>query len=288
MNRFEQILNNPASEGLLTEKPEVVEPKTLPPKNRFERILSNPLPEEKVAISRASAKASEATARVVNNKIDIIALDQTTQEQYWRSVLTNAYFLRFPIGVGKFELIRELYDILEKLHGAGAGLARVEEQPRMGRRGRVARLKLEQGGVPDAEWARIRAEELPRYKDQLRWLFTLSVMGAAKEYIDLAAELPAEWVGDVLGKHGSRIAEMREQIIVEMVEKGRRLYFEVEDYKIYCLAPGKTGMRLAGGVGGRPVVELTPEEAVIVAEAQDAGLLPGGVEGAQSALRWVR
>lgn len=287
MNRFEQILNNPASEGLLTEKPEVVEPKTLPPKNRFERILSNPLPEEKVAISRASAKASEATARVVNNKIDIIALDQTTQEQYWRSVLTNAYFLRFPIGVGKFELIRELYDILEKLHGAGAGLARVEEQPRMGRRGRVARLKLEQGGVPDAEWARIRAEELPKHKDQLRWLFTLSVMGAAKEYIDLAAELPAEWVGDVLGKHGSRIAEMREQIIVEMIGKDRRsgLCFKVDDEKIYRLVPCKTGHRMSGGL---TATELTPEEAVIVAEAQDAGLLPGGVEGAQSALRWVR
>ncbi|WP_134212182.1 hypothetical protein [Pelotomaculum propionicicum] len=242
--------------------------------SRFEQILSSPAPEVSTTAPRAAAPAK--------GRAQDITLGKEIQDQYWNAVLTNAYFLRYPAGGGRFEPMRPLYEVLEKLKLAGAGLARVEEQ--VGR-GRIVRLKLEQGSVPEAEWNRIRAEELPRFKDQLRWLFTLSVMGAAAEYVDLGVELPAEWVGDVLGKHGSRIAELREDIIAEMVEKRRRsgLCFRLKDGRIYCLVPCKTGRRVAGG---RVITELTPEEAVIVAEAQETGLLPAGTDGARSALKW--
>ncbi|NLI11161.1 MAG: hypothetical protein GX425_00715 [Peptococcaceae bacterium] len=252
--------------------------------NRFEQILNNsgqgqqPSAGQQPNITNAMPPARGSVGNV--------ALTPEEQEKYWNAVLTNAYFLRYPAGGGRFEPMRPLYEVLEKLKLAGAGLAKVEEQ--VGR-GRIVRLKLEQGSVPEAEWNRIRAEELPRFKDQLRWLFTLSVMGAAAEYVDLGVELPEEWIGDVLGKHGGRIAGLREDIIAEMVEKRRRsgLCFKVDDGpgagQVYCLVPCKTGRRVAGG---RVITELTPEEAVIVAEAQEAGLLPAGTDGARSALKW--
>jgi len=263
--------------------------------SRFEQILESPSSAAPAATPRAAAAPARGS---VGNRVENITLDKETQDQYWKSVLTNAYFLRCPArdaaGNRSFIPMRSLYEVLERLQQGGAGLARVEEQPRPGilglrRPGKISRLKLEQGVVPQAEWNRIRAEELPKHKDQLRWLFTLSVMGAAVEYVDLGAELPREWMEDALGKHGARIGDLRREVLEEMVDrlaagKSGRVCFEVGDCKIYCLVPGKTGMRMAGG---RPVVELTPEEAVLVAEAQEAGLLAAGAKGAQGALKWA-
>lgn len=243
--------------------------------NKFEQILNSP--------ASATPAAAPGTAAPAKGRAQNITLDKKTQDQYWESVLTNAYFLRYPAGGGRFEPMRQLYETLEKLKIAGAGLVRIEEQVR---RGSIARLKLQQGSVPDGIWSDVRGKELPRYKDQLRWLFTLSAMGAAAEYVDLAEELPAGWVDDVLGKYGTRIQELRVQVIEEMIGKRQRsgLCFNVDEEKIYCLVPCKTGRRIAGG---KVIVELTPEEAVIVAEAQDAGLLPAREEGARSALKWA-
>jgi len=243
--------------------------------SRFDRILNTP------------AVPGNPPLDAAGGRIENVPLDASSREKYWNAVLTNAYFLLYPGPDGRYESMKPLYDILENLKCLGAGLAIVEE---VTGRGKIRRLKLERGSVPESEWNRIRVEQLPRYKDRLRWLFTLSVMGAAAEYTDLAAELPPEWVDDVLGKHGARIAELRRAVIEEMIEReaesgkpSRGLYFEIEDGRVYCLVPYKTGRRTAGN---RVITELTPEEAVIVAEAQEAGLLPAGVESARSALKW--
>lgn len=279
--------------------------------SRFERILGggglnnntkNEIMENKIAENKITNKAKNKTANTdkkVEGKIENkTKADQgqaarpkaNPQDQYWKSVLINAYFLRFPAGAGSFISMKKLYEILDKLRQAGAGLTRVEERPGPGtlgirRPGKISRLKLEQGRTPQAEWNRVRAKELPGYREQLRWLFTLSAMGAAAEYVDLGVELPAEWVDDTLKKYGQRIQELREAVIAVMIDKNKNLYFEIEGGgKTYCLAPGKTGRRRPGG---RPIVELTPEEAVLVAEAQEAGLLEPGVKAAQGALRWI-
>lgn len=105
-------------------------------------------------------------------------------------------------------------------------------------------------------------------------------MGAATDYVDLGVELPKEWVDDVLGKQGARVEELRRAVIEEILKKNqcRGLCFKTKD-GVYCLVPCKTG---------RPdATELTPEEVVLVAEAQDAGLLPAAQEGARSALKWA-
>ncbi len=279
--------------------------------SRFEQILNSPGPPAEVSPPRGASKGTVSGAvGAANNAVSSAkVMDQETLDKYWQSVLTNAYFLRYPAGEGKFEPLRPLYDVLNKLKSLGAGLAIVEEK--VGRRGRVMRLKLEQSTISNEDWKRIRAEELPGYREQLRWLFTLSVMGAAAEYVDLGVDFPREWIEDNLGKHGARIADLRREVLEEMVErmvrgKSGRVCFEVDDWvgagdsdgtgvvsgddkgkgykKVYCLVPGKTGCR---EIGGRAVVELTPEEVVLVAEAQAAGMLAPGPEGARAALKWA-
>lgn len=280
--------------------------------SRFEQILNSPGPPAEVSPPRGASKGTVSGAvGAANNAVSSAkVMDQETLDKYWQSVLTNAYFLRYPAGEGKFEPLRPLYDVLNKLKSLGAGLAIVEEK--VGRRGRVMRLKLEQSTISNEDWKRIRAEELPGYREQLRWLFTLSVMGAAAEYVDLGVDFPREWIEDNLGKHGARIADLRREVLEEMVErmvrgKSGRVCFEVDGEasgagdsdsdgarvvsgedkgykKVYCLVPGKTGCR---EIGGRAVVELTPEEVVLVAEAQAAGMLAPGPEGALSALKWA-
>jgi hypothetical protein len=207
---------------------------------------------------------------------EVLAYLDPEQEKHWQAVLTNSYFLYYPKGNGEFEPLRPLHDILEQLKSQGARLSKMVSRFDQGK---IIKLKLEMGSIPWPDWNMIQAEVLPKYWDQLTWLLTLSAMGAAREYVDLAVDFPPEWIGDTLGKHAARIAELRREIIEEMAEKNQRsgLYFEVGPGQKYCLVPCKTGRKLT---------EVTPEEYILVAEAQEAGMLPPGPEGARSALKW--
>lgn len=191
----------------------------------------------------------------------IVALDPR-QEEYWQNVLANTYHLLDP----KRRPMRVLHGILKLLKVYGAYL---------GRDGNT--LMLQQGVCPDTEWNECQAQI---DTEQLEWLLKLSVMGYAREYVDLADECPKEWIDEILGKHGARIAELRAAIIEEMLEKNQRngIYFEVGAGQKYCLVPCKTSRKLT---------EVTPEEYVLVSEAQEAGMLPPGPDGARSALKWV-
>ncbi|RJQ25549.1 MAG: hypothetical protein C4589_11165 [Peptococcaceae bacterium] len=190
------------------------------------------------------------------------------QEKYWEAVLTNAYFLHFPKGNGEFEPLRPLHGTLEKLKNIGARISKFERE-------KTVSLRLEQGSAPWIAWNHTRIELLLNQKEQLNWLLALSAMGTARDYADLNVDLPPEWIEDTLGKHRARIAEFRAAIIKN---KHNYRYFRVNSRHIYCLAPCKTGRR--------DVTELTPKEVVLVAEAQDAGMIPPGQDGARSALKW--
>jgi len=205
---------------------------------------------------------------------EVLATLDTDQERYWRTVLTNAYYLRYPKN-GEFESMRELHGVLQKLRELGASLERVESRFE---RGKIYSFNLRMGSMQWADWNWYQAMVLPRYNEQLDWLLKISVMGAARGYVDLGIELPEEWIIETLGKFGARIAQLREAVIGEIQDRAKGICFKVDDGRIYSLVPGKTGRR---------ITELTPEEAVIVAEAQDTGMLEPGPEGAKKALKWI-
>jgi hypothetical protein len=186
---------------------------------------------------------------------EVLAHLDPRQAEYWQNVLENAKHLRDP----QRQPMTALREILLELRHKGAYLARVGNT-----------LRLEQGGCPWEVWNYCQAS-MSHMFGQLDWLLKLSVMGAAREYVDLAAELPEEWIADILGKHAARIRELR----AELMEKER--CFELADGRRYYLVPCKTGQSRT---------ELTPEEYVLITEAQDCGMLPQGPEGARAALRW--
>lgn len=195
---------------------------------------------------------------------EIIAVLDPAQQEYWHNVLTNAYFLRDP----QHRPMRELHAILEQLRALGATLAPDERT-----------LRLRQGAVPWTEWNKHQYQLVTtHYAYQLEWLLKLSIMGYARDYVDLASECPEEWIDDVLGKHGARIAALRADIIAQMAEKNQPdgLCFERADGGRWFLVPCKTG---------RSRIEITPEESVVIAEAQDKGDLPAGEAGAWM---WVK
>lgn len=208
---------------------------------------------------------------------ELLAYLDPDQEKYWQAVLTNAYFLHYPKGNGEFEPLKPLHSTLEKLKHLGARLSKMVSRFDQGK---IIRLQLEQGNVQWVDWNYIWVETLLKHRDQLNWLLTLSALGAARDYVDLGVDFPPEWIDGTLGKNGARIAELRAAIVEEMIEKDRRrgIYFEVSPGQKYCLVPCKTGRKLT---------EITPEEAVLVAEAQEVGLLPPGPEGARTALKWT-
>lgn len=208
---------------------------------------------------------------------EVLAYLDPEQEQYWQTVLNNAYFLYYPKGNGEFEPLRPLHGILQNLKILGARLSKVESRFEQGK---IIRFRLGMGNMPWPEWNMYQAEAIPRFENQLRWLLTLSVIGTAREYIDLGVDFPPEWIETTLGKHGARIAELRVKIIEEMLKKNQRngLCFKTGPEQKYFLVPCKSG---------RKATELTPEEYYLVAEAQDAGMLPPGPEGARGALKWL-
>lgn len=191
-------------------------------------------------------------AELRNRQAEVLAHLDPRQAEYWQAVLDNTKHLRAPIN-GKFEPMTALREMLLELRHKGAYLARVGNT-----------LRLEQGGCPWEVWNYCQASMSP-YFSQLDWLLKLSVMGAAREYVDLASECPEEWISEVLGKHGGWISGLR----AEIQTSGR--CFSLPDGRKYYLVPCKTGQNR---------IEITPEEYVIIAEAQDCGMLPAGPEGA--------
>ncbi len=176
----------------------------------------------------------------------IVALDPR-QDEYWQNVLANTRHLLD----GKQRPMRVLHGILKLLKIYGAYLNRDGNT-----------LILWQGVCPETEWSECQAQINTK---QLDWVLKLSVMGAAREYVDLSEECPKEWIDEILGKHGARIASLRAELM------GKERCFELADSRKYYLVPCKTGQNR---------LELTPEEYVIVTEAQDSGMLPAGPEGA--------
>ena len=183
---------------------------------------------------------------------EVLAALDPDQARYWTAVLENAKHLRAPVN-GKFEPMTALREVLLELQHKGAYLARVGNT-----------LVLEQGSCPWEVYNYCQVSMAHMF-GQLDWLLKLSIMGAAREYVDLASECPKEWIDEILGKHGARIASLRAELI------GKERCFELPDGRRYWLVPCKTG---------RARTEITPEEAVIIAEAQDGGMLPTGPEGA--------
>lgn len=209
---------------------------------------------------------------------------------YWQTVLTNAYYLYCPGPGGERIKLRPLHDVLEELCNMGAGLARVEVPAG---RGKIIRFKLEQGRIPADKWEEIKVTRLPRYRDQLKWLFSISAFGAVIDEADLSVEFPAEWAADALGKHREEIAALRLAVLQEMAAKERwgGLCFKVGGSgdgagsdgcsgRVFWLVPCKTPAK-------DKRTEVTPEEVYLVEAAQAAGLIDPGPEGARVALRWV-
>jgi hypothetical protein len=186
------------------------------------------------------------------------------QPKRWDTVLTNTFHLKFP-NKGTFEWMTTLNGILQKARKAGATLTKHKHT-----------LQLHQGACPWEKWNAYQVEMLP-YMAQLEWALKLSAMGAAREYVDLADEVPEEWIAEMLGKHSARIATHRDELIRDVTERGlNKLSFKRQDGSIYYQVPGKTGQART---------ELTPEEVVLIGEAQDSGMLPQGEAGAW---QWVR
>ncbi len=174
------------------------------------------------------------------------------QQRYWEALLTNTRHLRAPKD-GSFVPMTDLHQALSKLREYGAYLTK-------GKRS----LKLEQGQIPWPEWNKYLADMSPM-SEQLNWVLKLSLLGAAREYVDLAAECPKEWIDKIMGKHSARIAELRAGLM------GKERCFELPDGRRYYLVPCKTGQQRT---------EITPEECTIIAEAQDCRMLPPGPGGA--------
>lgn len=188
---------------------------------------------------------------------EVLAALDPDQAPYWTAVLDNTKHLRAPKD-GTFEPMTALREVLLELQHKGAYLARVGNT-----------LVLEQGSCPWEVYNYCQASMAHMF-GQLDWVLKLSVMGAAREYVDLAPACPEEWIADILGKHGARIAEFRAELM------GKERCFELPDGKRYFLVSCKTG---------HSRTEITPEEYVIIAEAQDSGLLTTEPEGAW---HWIK
>lgn len=188
---------------------------------------------------------------------EVLAALDPDQARYWTAVLDNTKHLRAPVN-GKFEPMTALREVLLELRHKGAYLAKEERT-----------LVLKQGACPWEVYNYCQASMAHMFS-QLDWVLKLSVLGAAREYVDLVSECPEEWISEVLGKHSARIAELRAELM------GKERCFELADGRRYYLVPGKTGQAR---------IEITPEENTIIAEAQDCGMLPAGSEGAW---KWIK
>ncbi len=201
--------------------------------------------------------------------------DEDTENRYWRDVLTNAYYLGYPGPDGQYkecEPLRPLYVVLSALREMGAGLIKVKSESG------AAHYKLVQGKIPADKWEEIKAS-LSEHREKLKWLFAVSALGAVMENVDLAAELPREWMVETLGKYERQVLALRMAIGNELTKRralNREYYFRVGDGRVFYLVPFKTGQ-------DRP--EVTPEEVILVREAQRAGLIGPGVEAAVGALK---
>ncbi len=198
--------------------------------------------------------ARDVLGELRKRQAEVLAALDPDQHKYWEALLDNTYHLLDP----QRQPMRELHEILKKLKSLGATLTRQGNT-----------LQLTQGTCPWVDWNKYQYDMI-NYYGQLDWVLKLSVMGAAREYVDLADECPAEWIDEILGKHGARIAALRAELM------GKEHCFELPDGRRYCLVPCKTGQQR---------IEITPEEAVIIAEAQDSGMLRTEPDGAWL---WIR
>lgn len=141
-----------------------------------------------------------------------------SQDDHWRAVLTNAFYLHYPGPDGSYknaEPLRPLYVVLNALRERGAGLVRVK------RADGSEHFKLVQGAMPADEWGRAKVE-LAQFKDRLMWLFTLSVMGAVSEKeIVKQQEIAAR-----LFEEAARRLEGRDRTALEIAAKQLRLNAE--------------------------------------------------------------
>lgn len=208
-------------------------------------------------LESAPETARQVLAQLRTRQTEVLTALDPAQAKHWEAMLANTKHLRAPVN-GRFEPMTALHGILLELSRKGAYLTREERT-----------LRLIQGTVSGMVWEHLQASIAP-YTEQLNWVLRLSVMGAAREYVNLAPACPKEWIADILGKHGARIAEFRGELM------GKERCFELPDGRRYWLVPCKTG---------RERTEITPEEAVIIAEAQDSGLLTTEPEGAW---HWIK
>jgi hypothetical protein len=232
--------------------------------SRFEQILKKGQSSENREIRTAGADSGQVKQVPENEK------------KYWQDVLINAFHLCYPGPDGRYreyDPLRPLYVMLSALREMGAGLVRVEREDG------TAYYKLVQGRVPAEEWEEIKTNQLSRYRDKLKWLFTVSALGVVRENVDLAVELPEEWVAETLGKYEGQVLALRMVVGSEMAKRkvlNRECCFRVGDGRVFYLVPFKTRLDR---------LEVTPEEVVLIREAQRAGLIGPGVEAARNALK---
>lgn len=105
-----------------------------------------------------------------------------TQNPYWNIVLLVAKYTDHPAT-----------KLLSSLREIGAGMKLIEKEERHtlpgGKmaRGTSAHFKLDQGAIPEVQWADIRARELSQIpKEDFMWLFTFAAMIHPSETIDVA------------------------------------------------------------------------------------------------------
>ena len=186
------------------------------------------------------------------------------QPKRWSTVLTNTFNLKFP-NKGSFEHMTTLHKHLLELKQAGAVLTKQGHT-----------FQLHQGACPWETWNSHQVDMMA-YWGQLEWVLKLSVMGAAREYVNLVDEVPEAWIGEMLGKHSARIAALRGTIIRDLAKQRLpAICLKRCDGSIYYMVPSKTGQART---------ELTPEEMILIEEAQNSGMLP---EGEAGAWQWIR
>ncbi len=146
----------------------------------------------------------------------------TACDTAWTAVLTNAFYLYYPGPDGNYkepEFLRPLYVMLNTLHQAGAGLVRAKKSDGS------EHYKLVQGTMPADKWESVK-KRLAGDKDQLMWLFTLSVMGVVSEeemlrQREIEAELFEETAKRLEGKDKTLMEEAARQLRWELSERTR-------------------------------------------------------------------